>query len=108
MALSSIKDNFLRSLLTLLIIAVGITCMVGILTAIDSVLYTMSNNFNRLGANSFSFRRTTETIKSNKGGRQEQWSEPISFEQAVAFKDSYNYGSSRVSIDTWGTRGATV
>jgi len=82
--------------------------MVGILTAIDSVLYTMSNNFNRLGANSFSFRRTSETIKSNSKGRKEKWSEPISFEQAMKFKDSYNYGSSRVSIDIWGTRGATI
>lgn len=108
MALSSIKENFLRSLLTLLIIAVGITCMVGILTAIDSVLNTMSSNFNRLGANSYSFRRTSETIKSNSKGRKNKWSDPISFEQAMTFKEKYKYSNSRVSVDTWGSRGATV
>ena len=107
-ALGSIRDNFLRSLLTLLIIAVGITCMVGILTAIDSVLYSMSENFNRLGANSFSFRRTSETIKSNTKGRVEKRSEVISFDQALDFKENFNYGSSRVSLDVWGSRGATI
>jgi len=50
MALYSLKSNFLRTALTLLIIAVGITCLVGILTAIDSILLTMSDSFNRLGA----------------------------------------------------------
>ena len=44
----------LRATLTLLIIAVGITALVGILTAIDALLFTMNDNFSRLGANSFS------------------------------------------------------
>lgn len=107
-ALGSIKDNWVRSLLTLLIIAIGITCLVGILTAIDSVLFSMSDNFNRLGANSFSFRRTSETIKSNRRGRQQKQSEVISYEQATDFKDSYSYGAAKVSVDVYGTGGATV
>lgn len=108
LATGSIKDNFLRSLLTLLIIAVGIACMVGILTAIDSVLYSMSDNFNRLGANAFSFRRASETIKSNKRGRNEKRAPSITFEQAIEFKENYRSGGARVSLDVWGTRGATV
>jgi len=107
LATGSIKDNWVRSLLTLLIIAVGITCLVGILTAIDSVLFSMSSNFNRLGANSFSFRRTSETIKSNSGGRREKRGEVINFDQALDFKEAYNYGGTKASIDVWGTRGAT-
>jgi len=82
--------------------------MVGILTAIDSVLFSMSDNFNRLGANSFSFRRTSQTIKSNNKGRQEKRSDPFSFEQAVDFKKSYSFGGAKVAIDVWGTRGATI
>jgi putative ABC transport system permease protein len=39
LALGSIRANLLRSLLTLLIIAVGITCLVGILTAIDAICF---------------------------------------------------------------------
>ena len=87
-ALDSIKDNFLRSLLTLLIIAVGIACLVGMLTAIDSLLFSMSDNFNKLGANSFSFRPSSETIKSNNGGRQRKQGDPIVFDDAKEFKEA--------------------
>lgn len=107
-ALSSIKENFLRSLLTLLIIAIGIACLVGMLTAIDGLLYSMSSNFNRLGANSFSFRRTSETIKTNSGGRQRKQGDPISFDDAIDFKDAYKYGGASVSVDDWCTGSATI
>ena len=54
MSFQSVRMNMLRTVLTLLIIAVGITALVGILTAIDALLFTMNDNFNRMGANSFS------------------------------------------------------
>lgn len=107
-ALSSIKDNFLRSLLTLLIIAVGIACLVGMLTAIDSLLFSMSDNFNRLGANSFNFRRTSETIKTNNGGRQRKESEPIDFYDAKDFKNAFQYSGADISVDTYCSGSATV
>lgn len=107
-AIESIRTNFLRSLLTLLIIAVGIGCLVGMLTAIDSLLFSMSDNFNRLGANSFNFRRASETIKSNAAGRQRKMSEPIIFDNALDFKDAFKYSDAVVSIDTWCGGNATV
>ena len=87
-ALGSIRDNFLRSLLTLLIIAVGISCLVGMLTAIDGIYYSMNNNFNRMGANSFTVRRANETIKSSK---RKKVSENILFDQATEYKDKFHY-----------------
>ena len=45
MALRSVRSNVLRASLTLMIIAFGIMALVGILTAIDSILYSMSDNF---------------------------------------------------------------
>ncbi len=107
LALSSIKDNFLRSLLTLLIIAVGISCLVGMLTAIDTILYSMNSNFNRMGANSFTVRRTSETIKSNNRERRKR-SESIVFDQALEFKEKYRYSGAIVSIDTWCKGDASV
>jgi putative ABC transport system permease protein len=107
-ALRSIKDNLLRSLLTLLIIAVGIACLVGMLTAIDGLLFSMSDNFNRLGANSYNFRRSSETIKTNTGGRQRKRGAPINFDNAYDFKDAYLYAGSAVSIDTYCSGNATV
>lgn len=107
-ALKSIKDNLLRSLLTLLIIAVGIACLVGMLTAIDGLLFSMSDNFNRLGANSYNFRRSSETITSNNGGRQVKRGDPINFDDAYDFKEAFKYSGSVVSIDTYCGGNATV
>ena len=102
-ALGSIRDNFLRSLLTLLIIAVGISCLLGMLTAIDGIYYSMNNNFNRMGANSFTVRRANETIKSSKRKRV---SENILFDQATEYKDKFHYAGAVVSINTWCTGSA--
>lgn len=107
-ALQSIKDNLLRSLLTLLIIAVGIACLVGMLTAIDGLLFSMSDNFNRLGANSYNFRRSSETITTNSGGRQQKRGAPIDFDDAYDFKEAFQYSGSVVSIDTYCSGNATV
>jgi len=108
MALYSLKSNFLRTGLTLLIIAVGITCLVGILTAIDSILLTMSDSFNRLGANSISIRPASETIRSNQGGRQRKSAESIYYAQATDFKEQYEFPGTEVSISTFCTGSAEI
>lgn len=99
-ALLSVKNNMLRSLLTLLIIAVGITCLVGILTAIDAILFSMSDNFNRLGANTFRIRPADETIKTTKDGKKTVYAPNIFFNQASDFKDRFKFTGAHVSIDT--------
>ena len=104
-AISSIKTNFLRSLLTLLIIAVGITCLVGILTAIDTILYSMSDSFNRMGANSFYIspsRSNTSDGKDIKRGA------PITFRQAMNFKEAYEFGGANVSVNTFCKWNSTI
>ncbi len=59
-AFRSIKSNLLRSLLTILIITVGITALVGILTAIDVMLNSLNSNFSSIGTNSFKIRPSYE------------------------------------------------
>jgi len=108
LALGSIKANLLRSLLTMMIIAIGITCLVGILTAIDSILFSMSDNFNKLGANSFNIRSLSESLRSNSRGRVQKITDQIVFEEAMAFKDNYQYGASRVSVESFCTANATI
>ena len=108
LALGSIKANLLRSLLTMLIITVGITCLVGILTAIDAILFSMSDNFNRLGANSFNIRPLSESLRRSDRGRRQKVTDPILFDQAMDFKNIYNYGGSRVSVESFCTSSATV
>ncbi len=100
-ALRSIKSNFVRALLTLLIIAVGITCLVGILTAIDTILYSMSNSFSKMGANSIYIYPARDNIKSRKGGKQKKKSDPISFDQAMSFKEKFDFPTAKVSVNTF-------
>lgn len=51
--LRSVKANMLRSVLTALIVAIGITSLVGILTAIDGIEYSVSESLSSLGVNTF-------------------------------------------------------
>jgi len=105
----SLRSNFLRSFLTLLIIAVGITCLVGILTAIDAILFSMSDSFTRIGANSYQIIPNREELKSNGPGRRARIAEPISFDQAADYKERMvETGGSFVSVFFRGTRSATV
>lgn len=108
LALGSIKANLLRSMLTLLIIAVGITCLVGILTAIDSILFSMSDNFNRLGANSFNIRPLTESIRSNDHGKKQKFAPLINFDQAREFKESFQFSAAKVSIESFCSNSASL
>jgi putative ABC transport system permease protein len=107
-AIASIKDNLLRSLLTLLIIAVGIACLVGILTAIDSLLYTLSDNFNRLGANSFTIFPSNNNLGGREDGRQTKRAEPITYRQAMEFTERYSYGGARVAVDLFCRSNASI
>ncbi len=106
-AWSSVKSNILRSILTLSIIAFGIMALVGILTAIDSILFSMTDNFSGLGANAFSVFPRSETIRSNRGGRIRKRGEPITFRQAMKFKDKFDFPA-RVSVSFTGTENAVV
>lgn len=107
-AFSSVKANSLRAILTLLIIAFGIMALVGILTSIDALLFTMNDNFSRMGANSFDIRPGQSTLQSNREGRQEKEAPPINFRQAQEFKERFDFPSSKVSVSGLGTWDATL
>ncbi len=107
MAFQSIRTNMLRAVLTLLIIAFGIMALVGILTAIDSIAYSLNDNFSGLGANSFSIERKWGEVKSNRGGRRQKAGEIITFKQAMEFKERFDFPG-KVSLSFWATSLATV
>lgn len=109
MALLSLRSNFLRSFLTLLIIAVGIMCLVGILTAIDAILFSMSDSFTRIGANSYQIVPTREQLKSRRPGQRPGVATPISFDEAMSYKEKItDAGGSFVSVFFRGTSTATA
>lgn len=108
-AIRSVRANSLRAILTLLIIAFGIMALVGILTSIDALLFTMNDNFSRMGANSFDIRPGSSSgLHSNRRGREEKRADPIDFRQAIEFKERFSYPSARVCISGFGKWDATI
>ncbi|HKK78074.1 MAG TPA: ABC transporter permease [Phaeodactylibacter sp.] len=107
LALRTVRSNWLRAILTLMIIAFGIMALVGILTAIDVGINSLSENLSSLGANTFSIEPSGQGARGRRGGRREKQGEPISFDQAVEFKERYNFPA-RVSVSMRCTGTATV
>jgi putative ABC transport system permease protein len=101
---ASVRANGLRSTLTLLIIAFGLMALVGILAALDSLLFSLNENFNDMGSNSFVIERKYQNARN---GRRTQPSEPISYEEAMSFKERFNYPS-LVTVSVQATSGATL
>lgn len=104
-AFVAIKSQVLRSILTALIIAIGITALVGILTAIDALKSSINNQFSTMGANSFSITNKKESNK-RRGGKKTQATANINYNQAVEFKNKYEFPAT-VSISCR-PRGAAV
>lgn len=105
-ALSSLRANWLRAILTIIIIAFGIMALVGILTGIDAAIYSLSDNLNGLGANTFQVEQVNVEVRGNRRGRRSKRSDPFSYQQAIAFQERYNFPA-QVSVSLWGT-GATT
>ncbi|MBK8879684.1 MAG: ABC transporter permease [Haliscomenobacter sp.] len=101
LALRSIRGNLLRAILTLLIISFGIMALVGILTAIDSAIYSLNDNFSYLGANSFDIDpKFSQGVRSNRGGRRAKQAEPFSYRMVMDFKEQFQFpGRSAISLN---------
>jgi len=106
-ALGNVRSNLLRTVITLLIIALGITALVGILTAIDTMIYSMNDNFSNMEANSFRIMPKRDGVRGKRRGRQPKAGEVITFKQAMDFKDKFEFPS-RVAVYCYGTGAATV
>ncbi|MBV6439952.1 MAG: Macrolide export ATP-binding/permease protein MacB [Saprospiraceae bacterium] len=102
MAFQSIRANILRAVLTLLIIAFGIMALVGILTAIDAIAFSLNDNFSGLGANSFTIQRKWAEVKSSQHGRRQKAGDAIHYKDAMEFKERFNFPA-KVSVSFWAT-----
>ena len=106
-SLTAVSTNRLRSILTMLIIAFGIMALVGILTAIDALKGSITENFNRMGANTFSIQSAGMNYQvMNKRVRKRSFNY-ISYQQAMDFKERYEYPS-HITIRTTLTGASTI
>jgi len=106
-AFLSIKSHLLRTILTVMIIAFGIMALVGILTAIDAVEASLTENFALMGSNTFNIQN--RGLRVHVGGER---SNPInyrviSFREAMDFKEQYDFPAT-ASVFTYGTGIATL
>jgi len=107
-AFGSIKTQILRTILTVLIIAIGITALVGILTVVTALENTVSTNFASMGANTFNINQYENNLK-NRGGNEREIINPIiSYPEAVAFKNKFKYPFSETSLSFTATSKAEV
>lgn len=106
-ALQSIRSNLLRSILTVLIIAIGITALVGILTAIDSIKNSITKEFTFMGANTFTITSRGMRIQVGDQRYRSRNYSYINYYQAKEFKEKFSFPSS-VSISTTATGTATI
>jgi putative ABC transport system permease protein len=85
----AIKSNRVRTVLTICIIAFGIMALVGILTAIDAIKSSLTNQFTMMGANSFTISSRGMNIQvGNDKVRAKNYSR-ISFREATEFKTKF-------------------
>jgi putative ABC transport system permease protein len=107
-ATGSIRTQLLRTILTVLIIAIGITALVGILTVVSALENTLSSDFASMGANTFNINQYENTSRRRGGGEREIINPIISYPEAVAFKNKYSYPLTETSISFTATSTAEI
>jgi len=97
-ALDSIRGQLLRTILTVLIIAIGITALVGILSVITALRNTLEGNFSSMGANTFSITRYQYSQRAEGSGTTQKPHPLITYQEAVAFKQQLDNPFAKTSI----------
>ena len=111
LALRAIRNNRLRSILTIAIIGIGIMALVGILTAVDAMKAGVYSNFSRMGANTFQINSDViqKKKKKQRGGMiaPQTDEKSITYDEARTFKERFTFPS-KVSMSIRGTGIATI
>ena len=88
-AFKAIRSNRVRAALTMAIIAFGIMALVGILTAIDGLKSTLTEQFTMMGANSFTITSRSMRITMGDQHIRTKNHSQITYREAVEFKDKF-------------------
>jgi putative ABC transport system permease protein len=91
-----------------LIIAIGITALVGILTVVSALENTISTKFASMGANTFNVNQYGNVVR-RRGGEERVIINPIiSYPEAVNFKNKYKFPFTETSVSFTATTRAEV
>lgn len=89
-AFNAIRSQMLRAVLTMSIIAIGITALVGMITAIEAIQSKISSEFTRLGSNTFTIRAGSGGMRGGRHGQREKAYEPIKYHEARQFVEEFS------------------
>lgn len=103
-AFSAVRSQLLRTVLTALIIAIGIMALVGILTAIDAIKSTIQSEFSSMGANTFVIQQYRSRARV---GNKKKVKKRISYHDALAFKRQFLFPS-KISVSYRASFNATI
>ncbi len=106
-ALGAIRTQLLRTILTVLIIAIGITALVCILTVVAALENTLSSDFASMGSNTFNLRQY-DMSRQIDGDNNLPDNPIISYPQAVEFQDKYIFPLAHTSLSFTATSTAEV
>jgi putative ABC transport system permease protein len=107
-ALGSIRTQLLRTVLTVIIIAIGITALVGILTIVAAIDNNLNTSFASMGSNTFNINQYENRNRSNGGSEIEKINPIITYIEAKKFKELYNYPFTHSSLSFNATSTAEV
>ncbi len=106
-SMQSVRSHMMRTTLTVMIIAFGIMALVGILTSIDAIRYYLNDNFQMMGANTFTIRNRTMRVRMGNNSSRPKHFREISYAEALRFKQSYTFPAVP-SVYIYATNLATV
>ncbi len=106
-SLKSIRTNLLRTILTVMIIAFGIMALVGILTAIDAIQGSLTQQFSLMGANTFTIEARSMHVQIGNETYRRKNHAYISYRQAREFNERFRFPA-EISIQTWASGSAIV
>jgi putative ABC transport system permease protein len=86
--LRAVQTNLLRSVITALIVTLGITALISVLTAIDAAQKSFSEGLSALGSNSFDIRSKQYWGRSTQGINQKVFP-PLKLAEVMKFVDDY-------------------
>jgi putative ABC transport system permease protein len=91
-----------------LIIAIGITALVCILTVVAALENTLSTDFASMGSNTFNINQYAFSSIRRRGGEREIINPFISYPEATAFKEKYHFPFTQTSLSFTAVSNAEV
>lgn len=100
--LRSVQANLLRSVLTALIVAIGITALVGMLTTVDGIENSVTESLSTLGVNTFDIRSKTNRGSNTQGISEKRYPQ-LRMNEAFQFIEDFRENASvSLSADVTG------